>query len=40
MLVIICVAIDGFHSIFLLWQLEGKGSCDVDIDQSAGSMVM
>jgi len=32
--------IDGFHSIFSLWQLEGKGSCDVDIDQSAGSMVM
>jgi len=25
--------IDGFHSIFSLWQLEGKGSCDVDIDQ-------
>jgi len=33
-------SIDGFHSIFLLWQLEGKGSCDVDIDQLAGSMVM
>jgi len=32
--------IDGFHSILLLWQLEGKGSCDVYIDQSAGSMVM
>jgi len=32
--------IDGFHSIFLLWYLEGKWSCDVDIDQSAGSMVM
>ena len=32
--------IDGFQSIFSLWQLEGKGSCDVDIDQSAGSMVM
>jgi len=32
--------IDGFHTIFLLWQQEGKGSCDVDIDQSAGSMVM
>ena len=29
------VSIDGFHSIFLLWQLEGKGSCDVDIDQSS-----
>jgi len=28
------------HSIFLLWQLEGKGSCDVDIDQSASSLVM
>jgi len=25
--------IDRFHSIFSLWQLEGKGSCDVDIDQ-------
>jgi len=24
------VTIDGIHSIFLLWQLEGKGSCDVD----------
>jgi len=33
-------SIDGFPSIFSLWQLEGKGSCDVDIDQSAGSMVM
>ena len=33
-------AIDEFHSIFLLWQLEGKGSCDVDVDQSAGSMMM
>ena len=32
--------IDGIHSIFSLWQLEGKGSCDVDIDQSADSMVM
>ena len=32
--------IDGFYSIFSLWQLEGKASCDVDIDQSAGSMVM
>ena len=32
--------IDGFHGIFYYWQLEGKGSCDVDIDQSAGSMVM
>jgi len=32
--------IDRFHSIFSLWQLEGKGSCDVDIDQSAGSMVI
>ena len=32
--------IDGFHSIILLWQLEGKESCDVDIDQSAGSMVI
>jgi len=32
--------IDGFHSIFSLWQLECKVSCDVDIDQSAGSMVM
>jgi len=31
---------DGFQSIFSLWQLEGKGSCDVDIGQSAGSMVM
>ena len=26
-------SIDVFHSIFSLWQLEGKGSCDVDIDQ-------
>ena len=34
------MCIDGFHSIFLLWQLEGKGSCDVDIDQSASSMVI
>jgi len=25
---------------FILLQLEGKGSCDMDIDQSAGSMVM
>jgi len=33
-------SIDGFHSIFSLWQLEGKGSCDVDIDQSADSIVM
>jgi len=33
-------SIDGFQSIFSLWQLEGKGSCDVDIDQSVGSMVM
>jgi len=32
--------IDRFHSIFLLWQLEGEGSCDVDINQSVGSMVM
>jgi len=32
--------VDGFHSISILWQLEGKGSCDGDIDQSAGSMVM
>jgi len=32
--------IHGFHSNLLLWQLEGKGSCDVYIDQSAGSMVM
>ena len=32
--------IDEFRSIFSLWQLEGKGSCDVHIDQSAGSMVM
>jgi len=23
-----------------VWQLEGKGSCDVDVDQSAGGMVM
>ena len=30
----------GFHGIFSLWQLEGKGSCDVDIDQSAGSMAI
>jgi len=34
------LAIDGFHSIFSLWQLEGKESCDVDIDQSSDSMVM
>ena len=34
------MCIDGFHSIISLWQLEGKGSCDVDIDQSAGSVVM
>jgi len=34
------VSIDGFHSIFSLWQLEGKGSCNVDIDHSTGSMVM
>ena len=34
------ILIDGFQSIFSLWQLEGKGSCDVDIGQSAGSMVM
>ena len=33
-------SIDGFRSIFSLWQLEGKGSCDMDLDQSAGSMVM
>ena len=33
-------SIDGFHSTFLLWQLEGKGPCDVNIDQSAYSMVM
>ena len=32
--------IDEFHSIYSLWRLEGKGSCDVDIDQSAGSMMM
>ena len=32
--------IDGFHSIFSLWQLEGKESCDVDSDQSVGSMMM
>ena len=32
--------IDGFRSIFSQWQLEGKGSCDADIDQSAGSIVM
>ena len=32
--------IDGFHSIFSLCQLEGKGSSDVDIYQSADSMVM
>jgi len=35
--VLACILMD---SIFLLWQLEGKGSCDVNIDQSAGSMVM
>ena len=33
-------SIDRFQRIFSLWQLEGKGSCDVDIVQSAGSMVM
>ena len=32
--------IDGFQGIFSLWQLEGKGSRDVDIDKPAGSMVM
>jgi len=32
--------IDGFNSMFSLWQLEGRGSCVVDIDQSAGTMVM
>ena len=32
--------IDGFHSIFSLWQLKGKGSYDVDIDQSAETMVI
>jgi len=34
----VCKSIDGIHSIFS--QLEGKGSCDVNIDQSADSMVM
>jgi len=38
-LCLVNTTIDRFHSILLLWQLEGKGSCDVDIDQSAGSMV-
>jgi len=33
-------SIHRFHSILLQWQLEGKGSRDVYIDQSAGSMVM
>jgi len=37
---ILLQCIHGFHSIFSLWQLKGKGSYDVDIDQSAGSMVM
>ena len=32
--------IDEFHGIFYYWQLEDIGSCDVDIDPSAGSMVM
>jgi len=33
-------AIDRFHSIFHHRNWRAKGSCDVDIDQSAGSMVM
>ena len=32
--------IDRFHSIFHLRNWRAKWSCDVDIDQSAGNMVM
>ena len=32
--------IDGFHSIFHHRNWRAKVSCDVDIDQSAASMVM
>ena len=32
--------IDGFHSIFHHGNWRAKVSCDVDINQSAGSMVM
>ena len=32
--------IDRFHSIFHHRNWRAKGSCDVDVDQSAGSMVM
>ena len=35
-----CIDIDGFHSIFHHRNWRAKGSCDVDFDQSAGSMVM
>ena len=31
---------DGFHSIFHYRNGKARGSCDVDIDQSGGSMVM
>ena len=34
------IAIDRFHSIFHLRNWRAKVSCDMDINQSAGSMVM
>ena len=37
---IMYTAIYGFHSIFRHRYWRAKGSCNVDIDQSAGSMVM
>jgi len=33
-------SIDGFHSIFHHRNWRAKMSCNVDINQSAGSMVM
>ena len=36
---ILLADIDGFHSILSLWQLEGKGSCDVDIDRSTSRLM-
>jgi len=39
-LFVLALPIDGFHSVFHHRNWRAKGSCDMDIDQSAGSMVM